>query len=89
MSPESIPRRVEPRPAPTAEALYDRYTGKLWIEYPRGESVQIGSASNATSAYALLNTVGLAPAGSWISSYGSLRSCLVVVPNSWALPSIG
>jgi hypothetical protein len=84
-----MPRRVAPRPAPTAEALYDRYTGKLWIEYPGGDSVQIGSASNTNSAYGLLNVVGLAPAGSWISSYGSLRSCLVVVPDGWSLPAIG
>jgi hypothetical protein len=84
-----MPRKVTPRPAPTAEALYDWLNGKLWIEYPGGESVKIGSASNTTSAYALLNVVGLAPAGSWISSYGSLRSCLVVVPDGWSLPAIG
>jgi hypothetical protein len=41
-----MPRKVTPRPAPTAEALYDWLNGKLWIEYPGGESVQIGSASN-------------------------------------------
>ena len=84
-----MPRRVAPRPAPTAEALYDKNTGKLWIEYPTGESVQLGAASGTGNAHSILTSLGLTPAGSWVTSYGPLRSCLVVVPDGWILPAIG
>jgi hypothetical protein len=82
-----MPRQVAPRPAPTAEALYDKNTGKLWIEYPTGESIQLGAASGTGNAHSTLTSLGLTPAGSWVTSYGPLRSCLVGVPEGWVPPA--
>lgn len=80
-----MPGKVAARPAPTAEALYDRNTGKLWIEYPDARSLSLGSAENAGHAHARLKSLGLAPAGSWVSSHGPVRSCLVAVPDGWMM----
>ena len=81
-----MPAKVTARPAPAAEALYDKFTRKLWMEYPGGIVVQLGSADHAGHAQARLKELGLVADGCWITSYGALRSCLVGVPEEWSPP---
>lgn len=81
-----MPAKVTPRSAPTAEALYDRNSGKLWLEFPDARSVSLGSAGHAGYARERLKALGLEPAGSWVSSHGTIRSCLVAVPDGWSGP---
>ena len=83
-----MPAKATPRLAPTAEALYDKFSRKLWMEYPSGAVVQLGSADHAGHAQARLKELGLQADGCWTTSYGALRSCLVGVPEEWSPPTL-
>lgn len=83
-----IPRR-KASAKNTAEALYNRDTGNLWLEYPDSRTVQLGTADNPGLAYEALGRVGLIRTGNWLPAYGPVRSCTVGEPEGWTPPASG
>lgn len=60
-----------------ALARFNPATGRVWVEFDNGPTVQLSDARSAREAYQVIGRADLVRWSNWIPSYGPVRECRV------------